>query len=206
MLNLKLIIIILIFLMGLVYFSRNTVGEPFGNMGYRCPNILIKKGNNVFLYNSNEAKVPGVNPIQFDNLNDYTEFVEWQRSQNIKCPILYLEETFDAQNNSVYSVKDNPFQQPDVSIQNNSFNDNKKNIAPLTDANLSNSLYNIGDYPAFDPLNQSIGEKPPLDNMYRDKSGKSANAMSKDWGGNAFTQAAVDSGQFADDYVSKQSS
>jgi len=192
--------------MGLVYFTRNTVGESFGNMAYRCPNILIKKGKSVYLYNSNEAKVPGVNPLQFDTLNDYTEFVEWQRSQNIKCPILYLEQTFDTQNNQVYSVKDNPFQQPDVTIANLSFNENNKNIAPLTDANLSNGTYNIGSYPAFDPLNQSIGEKPPLDNMYRDATGKSANAMSKDWGGNAFTQAALDSGKLTDEYLSRQTS
>ena len=71
----------------------------------RCPNMLIEKDGEIFLYNSKLATVPGVNPIKFDNLEEYTEFFEWQKSQNINCPVLYLQYTTDTQNNELLQVK-----------------------------------------------------------------------------------------------------
>jgi hypothetical protein len=73
--------------------------------GVRCPNLLIQKGSRFYLYNSKIAKVPGVNPVEFENLEDYTEFLDWQRSQGIRCPVLYLQHTYDAQGNPVYKVR-----------------------------------------------------------------------------------------------------
>jgi hypothetical protein len=52
-----------------------------------------KKDNKFYLYNSKVVKVPGVNPVVFNNLEDYVEFIEWQRSQNINCPVLFLQQT-----------------------------------------------------------------------------------------------------------------
>ena len=74
---------------------------------YRCPNILIQKGAQFFLYNSKLANVPGVNPIVFQSLEDYSEFVQWQRQKGINCPVLQLQESFDAQGNPVYKAYDN---------------------------------------------------------------------------------------------------
>jgi hypothetical protein len=73
--------------------------------GIRCPNLLIQKGSRFYLYNSKIAKVPGVNPVEFENLEDYTEFLDWQRSQGIRCPVLYLQHSYDAQGNPVYKVR-----------------------------------------------------------------------------------------------------
>jgi hypothetical protein len=70
-----------------------------------CPDILVQEGSKFYLYNSKVVKVPGVNPIVFNNLEDYVEFIEWQRSQNINCPVLYLQQTLDAQGNSVYKIR-----------------------------------------------------------------------------------------------------
>jgi len=73
---------ILVFLIGLYFYAKcadpkyaegltnNTSQQP------RCPDLLIQKGSNFFLYNSKVAQVPGVNPIEFDNLEDYTEFLD----------------------------------------------------------------------------------------------------------------------------------
>ena len=77
----KNLIMCAIFLLGLYFIFNNPLEEGFketSDMPYRCPNILIQKGNTFLLYNSKLAKVPGVNPLTFNNLEDYTEFVDWQ--------------------------------------------------------------------------------------------------------------------------------
>jgi len=73
-----------------------------------CPDVLIQKGKVFYLYNSKRVKVPGVNPIKFDDLEEYTEFLEWQRSQGITCPILFLQHAYDIQGESVYKNHPSP--------------------------------------------------------------------------------------------------
>ena len=107
--NLLTYLLILVFFMGLYFYmkaSDKNFAEGFTNNNIkRCPNLLIQKDNKFYLYNSKVAKVPGVNPVEFDNLEDYTEFLDWQRSQGIRCPVLYLQHTYDAQGNPVYKVR-----------------------------------------------------------------------------------------------------
>ena len=79
---------ILVFLIGLYFYAK--CSDPKyeecltnnTNNVTRCPNLLIQKGSQFFLYNSKVAKVPGVNQVEFENLEDYTEFLDWQRSGN----------------------------------------------------------------------------------------------------------------------------
>ena len=101
---------ILVFLIGLYFYSKadSKYAEGLTNnysTNRKCPNLLIQKGSRFYLYNSKLAQVPGVNPIEFDNLEDYTEFLDWQRSQNVRCPVLYLQETYDAQGSRVYKAR-----------------------------------------------------------------------------------------------------
>lgn len=107
--NLTVFLCILVFLIGLYFYAKNSNSAYFENFtgtnGYRCPNLLIQKGANYFLYNTQLAEVPGVNPIEFENLEDYSEFLDWQRSQNIRCPVLYLQQTYDAQGNRIYKTR-----------------------------------------------------------------------------------------------------
>ena len=56
---------------------------------------MIQQGDEIYLYNSKLAKIPGVNPVKFNNLEDYVEFIDWQKSQNITCPILFLQHSYD---------------------------------------------------------------------------------------------------------------
>ena len=86
---LKFLIITIVFLLGLYFTCKYTsqdIIEGFDLNTNSCPNILIQKGTELYLHNSKKAKIPGVNPIKFNNLEDYVEFLDWQRSQNIKCP------------------------------------------------------------------------------------------------------------------------
>jgi len=108
-------LLILIFLAGLYFYAKcggNREGltnstkpssKPSGTP--RCPDMLIQQGSKILLYNSKLTRVPGVNPIEFNNLEEYTEFLDWQKSQGIICPVLYLQQSYDAQGNKVYKVR-----------------------------------------------------------------------------------------------------
>lgn len=208
----KMFLIILVFLFGLYIVSNYTSSmvEGFGvNGGYECPDIILKKGNKIFLKKSNKAIIPGVNPIVFDTLEDYVEFTEWQRSQNINCPVLYLEETSNAQGEMVYKMRPDMFN-PHGGL--NSFfpEDIQTTTAPkyeetlLIDAARNDPPYNKNSYPGFDPDNQYIGLEVPIDKLFheQEKNVKSDNPMDKNWGGVEYTQQVIDSGKYEEDNVS----
>lgn len=89
--------IIICIILAIIFFIRTDGKEGMtGSMKPRCPNLLIQRGTKIYLYNTKIAEVPGVNPIMFDNLEEYTQFIDWQRSQGIRCPVLYLQESYDA--------------------------------------------------------------------------------------------------------------
>ena len=108
--TLSTLLFIIVFFIGLYFYAKCSdpkyhEGLTNNTGGIRCPNLLIQKGSRFYLYNSKIVKVPGVNPVEFENLEDYTEFLDWQRSQGIRCPVLYLQHTYDAQGNPVYKVR-----------------------------------------------------------------------------------------------------
>jgi hypothetical protein len=75
-----------------------------------CPNMLVRRGNQLFMYNTNLPQEPGVNPILFNTLDDYIYYVKVQRYKyGNDCPVLYLQEETDAQGNDVYRVRPGPF-------------------------------------------------------------------------------------------------
>lgn len=109
---LLIIFYVFVFLVGFYFcLTQNSIVpyEPFvsGNDN-DCPNLLIKKGDKYLLQNTKKVIVPGVNPVQFNSLDEYEEFINWQKSQNIKCPILYLEYAYNTQGQPVYFVSPNP--------------------------------------------------------------------------------------------------
>ena len=122
----------------------------------RCPNILIQKGPKYYLYNSNVAQVPGVNPIEFNNLEEYTEFLDWQRGAGIRCPVLYVQNTYDIQGNRVYKIR------PDVTEPQGGLPPTTPVPLPLkftklVDAGQSDGPYNKNGYPAFDQSSYYVG-------------------------------------------------
>ena len=88
--------------------GTTTGSKDLNPLRSRCPNLLVQKGTTLYLHNTNLAPVPGVNPIRFDNLEEYTEFIEWLRGQGIKCPILFLQHSVNAQGESVYNIRPSP--------------------------------------------------------------------------------------------------
>lgn len=210
--NVKLLVIACFTLLGLYYYVNSyKYYETMENAGSnkRCPNMLIEKDGAYYLYNSNLAVVPGVNPIQFKNLEDYSEFIEWQNSQNINCPVLYLQYSTDTQNNELIQVKPSIFENQGglPSIERDPLTkDSEKYIEEnkILDATLDNSKeFNKNSYQGIDVQNQDIGLDNPIDKMFYSTESKSVNPMDPNWGGKQYTEKAVENCEFKDRYVYK---
>ena len=210
--NVKILVIACFTLLGLYYYVNSyKYYETMENAGSnkRCPNMLIEKDGAYYLYNSNLAVVPGVNPIQFKNLEDYSEFIEWQNSQNIHCPVLYLQYSTDTQNNELIQVKPSIFENQGglPSIERDPLTkDSEKYIEEnkILDATLDNSKeFNKNSYQGIDVQNQDIGLDNPIDKMFYSTESKSVNPMDPNWGGKQYTEKAVENCEFKDRYVYK---
>jgi hypothetical protein len=219
-------LLIVLFLIGLFFYAKGndltyTFSEGFtpdNSKGVRCPNLLIQKGSRFYLYNSKLANVPGVNPVEFDNLEDYSEFLDWQRSQNIRCPVLYLQETYDAQGNKVYKSRPSVYEPqaglpPSIAsstgemiIESNLGTPGVPvypNPTLLVDATRNDPPYNQNSYPAHDQTDYYIGTTTPLDCMdiIAEKAQISPDPMNPNWGGADYTQKLVDQGYYKDNEV-----
>ena len=161
-------------------YTSKSLNEGFRT---RCPNILIQNGNELWLKNSNLADIPGVNPVVFHNLDEYTQFIEWQKSQGIECPILYLQKAYNAQNDAIYQIKPPPLH--------------------LIDASRNDPPYNTNSYPGIDIENQQIGDTTMLDEYHTigESETLSPNPMDPNWGGETYTDNAVKAGNYKGDYV-----
>ena len=226
--NLTTLLAIIVFLIGLYFYTICNPLEGFTNANSkpRCPNLLIQKDSRFYLYNSKLAQVPGVNPIEFDNLEDYTEFLEWQRSQGIRCPVLYLQSTYDAQGNSVYKARPGvsdlqaglpPSASPPIGIasQEPPMMETSlgypnalayPNPTSLVDATKNDPPYNKGSYPPHDQTSYYVGTTTPLDmmNVAQEQSLISPDPMDPNWGGSAYTQSLIDKGYYKGNEVSLQ--
>jgi hypothetical protein len=221
-------LLILVFLIGLYFYAKNGGSgiDGFTNnqsTGPRCPNLLIQKGSRFYLYNSKLAQVPGVNPVEFDNLEDYTEFLDWQRSQNIRCPVLFLQETYDAQGNRVYKSRPSvsepqaglpPSAAAPIGIASQVTPMMETSLEPvgedaypnptlLVDATRNDPPYNQGSYPAHDQTSYYIGTTTPLDVMdiQAEAAKISPDPMNPNWGGSEYTQDLVDKGYYKENEV-----
>jgi len=206
-------LLIVLFLAGLYFYAKytgTTYSESFTNNTNekRCPDILIQKDSRFYLYNSKVAKVPGVNPIEFENLEDYTEFLDWQHSQGIRCPVLFLQQTYDAQGNPVYKAR------PSVTEQQGGLPPTypgPPNPTLLVDATRNDPPYNTNSMPSYDQSSYYVGTTTPLDKMNNNQNsvqdenmlyaGPSPNAMDSNWGGADYTQSLVDKGYYAGNEV-----
>ena len=79
---------------------------PLNESSDLCPTLLIKRGNKYMLFNKNMPEEVGQNPLFFDNLDQYKDYVETQRKlYNQQCPVLFLQEENNAQGESVYRMR-----------------------------------------------------------------------------------------------------
>jgi hypothetical protein len=199
--SIKLVIIFALLTFGCYFYVRQSGAiEGMQTMEQRCPNLLIQKGTKYYLYNSNLAQVPGVNPIEFNDLAEYTQFLEWQKGVGIRCPVLYVQNSYDAQGERVYKVRPSVTElegglppSPPVPLP--------LKFTPLVDAARSN---NEGGYPAYDQSSYYVGSVTPLDQLQNSNYNMlySDNAMDPNWGGAEYTQSLVETGYYKGNEVS----
>ena len=231
--------LIVTFFVGLYFYSVrfyhfSIPAKPMENMENQsddCPDILVKDGNGLLLYNSKKPRKDGENPLPFYNLDEYINYLEIQRKKGIKCPVLYLQKENDAQGNDVYRFRANPFgldggttpymmtrsefahqdsilqnPPPTILMGQTVASNNQNQPVPYLDASRENGMYNQGNYPGYDPHGLFQGVYTEIDRVHDStKNGNqiSPNPMDINWGGVMVTQQAVDSGVYSDNEIYK---
>ncbi len=214
--NYIIVTLLIMFILGLYFYLKSyTIIEKMTNNN--CHNMLIEKDGKIILYNSNLPNKPGSNPIEFNNLDEYVEFVESQKNMNKNCKVLYLQYTTDTQNNDLIQVKPSIFEnsgglpKKSTTIKNTKKEDNKYyEVNKMLDATLDstpneNVKFNTGMYSGFDQYNQNVGLDTPLDKIFYELSEVSRNPADPKWGGRNYTKTAVERGDYKDRYVYKYS-
>lgn len=164
-----------------------------------CPNMLVKKGNVLMLYNTNQPIVEGTNPIPFFNLDEYINYLEIQRRKGIQCPVLYLQQENNAQGEDVYRMRPSPFELQAGLPTSSSISE----AVQIVDANRANPPYNANNYAGFDPQGQYVGVYTNLDKMHDSTQANkiSDNPMDPNWAGIEYTQQMVDSGKYEENNI-----
>jgi hypothetical protein len=212
--KMKMIFIIFVcfaFLAGLYLYATNKIGNPFlenlenqskDNSKSDCPDLLIRKGNILLLYNSKEPESE-TNPIPFYNLDEYIYYLEIQRKKGANCPVLYLQQENNTQGENVYRIRPSPFQLEPGLPQTTSVDQQNPSAIPILDANRDHPPYNENNYPGFDSHGLYVGKYTQIDKVHDTTQNMplSDNPMDPNWGGVLHTQKAVDSGKYAENNV-----
>ena len=184
---------------------ENKSNEP------KCPDLLLRKGNILFLYNTKDSLMNGINPITFNNLDEYINYLEIQRKNGIRCPVLFLQQETNTQGQDVYRVRPSPFNQelggqyPPIGymLGHELGQSDQQNPIKIMDANRENAPFNSGNYPGFDPQGLYQGVYTELDKIHDSTQNvnMSDNPMDTNWGGVQYTNSQIDSGKYADNLV-----
>lgn len=97
--NYMLLMVWILFALGLAFVckpvqTKEGLSSPGGPS---CPNLLLVRNGLYYLYNTQKARVPGVNPAIFESLEDYKLYIDWQKAIGLRCPVLHLESGYSAQ-------------------------------------------------------------------------------------------------------------
>lgn len=180
-----------------------------------CADLLVRRGETIYLYNSKSNTAP----IIFKNLDEYVSYLEKQRENGVRCPVLYLQEESNTQGQDVFRIRpsfDNQenglpanttFVPGNVLVKDGGgFNRNamqsNQNVSPVIDSSTDNPPYNVG-YMPFDPYGQNIGNITKLDQIHNVKETQyiSDNAMDSNWGGPDYTKAQIAAGKYDENLV-----
>lgn len=151
--------------------------EPNGAVASGCPDVLVKSGGIYYLYNTKREEVPGVNPIRFSGLDEYREYVEWQRmSEGRRCPVLQVEETMNAQGGVSYVDPRLRVRNPPSMLAPSTWQDvasrsesvmrfDRDHDQLCGEGSIVHPQFCIRDRERFDSLNRSSGYKASLDGL-----------------------------------------
>lgn len=155
-----------------------------------CENILVREGDLLYLKNTKEPEIPGVNPKIFANYAEYKKYLRYKMSKGKRCPILVIQkiettqgdtsEKVFAEDSKTHTMPGLPFINNEVEIERD-----------LVSASLET---NPNSYPGSDPTRFDNGVYTPLDKMFHSKDSKSPNPMDTNWGGTTFSDEEIKSG------------
>lgn len=161
-----------------------------------CYDMLVKRGSLLYLVNTKAPEKVGVNPILFNNLDEYITYLE---KQDEKCPVLYLQEEYNAQGKREFRVRPDPFDpQGGLPITSNIRKPLPAGVIEVADASRDNEPYNRDQYHGFDPYGLYVGRYTEVDVLHdaTSKQEISENPADTNWGGVLYTQQAIDSGKY----------
>jgi hypothetical protein len=179
--------------------KKDNIKDPKDLSGqYPCPNVLLRRGNRLLLFNTYLPESE-MNPLPFQNLDEYLNYIEIQRNKGYRCPVLYLQEENDAQGKDIYRIRPSPF-----SLE-GGLPPEMPNPRPIMDATRDNPPFNQNLYNGFDPYNQDIGVYTDLDKIHDStrQTPISDNPMDTNWGGVTHSQEMIDLGKYAENTVGK---
>jgi hypothetical protein len=183
-----------------------------------CPDMLIKRGETIVLYNSKHLQLP---TITFKSMDEYSAYLEKQRERGLRCPVLYLQEEVNTQGETVYRIRPTMdgtenglpasttfvpgslLMAGDVPKATNSLAG--ATIVPFVDSSRDNKPYNSGGYYPFDPMGLHVGQTTEVDKIHYvgEKNHISDNPMDANWGGPEFSKAIVQSGAYDENIVTR---
>ncbi len=184
------IFIILFFILGLVFYIFCEQIQEKEIIEKDCPNVLVKRGNSIILYN-NKTNVT----IPFSSLEQYFSYYQKQEKLGKKCPVLYLQQEHNVQNQPVYRMR------PFGDVEHLADTSEAPIVITVKDST-NDGIYNKGFVSGFDRLEQTQGIyaiRSPNDTL--DENGVSWDSANSAWGGEAYTQEKLDSGELSNEGV-----
>lgn len=142
MLSKILVIICVLFVILLFIYIFSNYAE--GLIGYEsCPDMLIQKGTQYLLYNTYNPE-SATNPIIFDNLNQYAEYVKTESDKGKVCPILFVQQVSGAQGETTYKIRNDPLNPQDIDYKSSSSiqtNDGTGSVSSSTENSQTKEKY-----------------------------------------------------------------
>ena len=170
-----------------------------------CPDLLIKTGAELHLFNTKKPNKEGENPVVFKNLDEYIEYLEIQRKKGTICPVLFLQKENDAQGKDVYRARPSPFN-TGAGLPLTAGLSEGVNQTPIQAKDASRAgKYNQNIHAGFDPYGLYVGRITNIDQIGEStaKSKLSDNPMDPNWGGVIHTYNAVESGKYDENIVTR---
>ena len=113
-------LIITIFLVAIfIYFYTRYSEGLLGNT--TCPDMLIQKGTQYLLYNTYNPE-SSTNPLVFDNLTQYVDYIKEENEKGNKCPVLFVQQVLGAQGDTTYKLRNDPLNPQNVDYKSSSTN------------------------------------------------------------------------------------
>ena len=161
---------ILAVLLFYIYYRNSIEGfstQQLLSKNKECPNKLVRKNGAIELSYSNKKRVAGVNPVEFNNLEDYKQYLEWQKANGTACPILSFQDEDKSEPSGISSITKKLTDQTRVVIPDKMSYSAREH--PLYDAGRDDPPFNSGSFAGFDPEDQNIGVYTRLDKIAKQK-------------------------------------